>query len=59
MGKHSNIEDLKEKQIPFIYELIKQQSSGTLISSLEEALRHVFSITIKRRTLIRRLELMK
>lgn len=59
MGKHSNIEDLKEKQIPFIYELIKQQSSGTLISSLEEALRHVFSITIKRRTLLRRLELMK
>lgn len=59
MNIFSNIEDLKEKQISIIYGIIKQESSGILISSLEETLSHVLPITLNRRTLLRRLELMK
>jgi len=59
MDKNSNSEDMKEKQINILYKLIKQKPFGILISSLEEVLSHEFSMTLKRRTLLRRLELMK
>lgn len=59
MDKNFNSEDLKEKQINIIYELIKQESSGILVSSLEKALSYVLPTPLNRRTLLRRLELMK
>ena len=59
MQKDSNSEELKEKQINIIYELIKKEPSGILITSLETTLNSKFSINLKRRTLLRRLEFMK
>ncbi len=59
MDKNNNIEGSKEKQINIIYELIKQEPSGLLISSLETKLGHALSIPLNRRTLLRRLEVMK
>lgn len=49
----------KEKQINVIYDLIKQEPSGISASSLEKALNLVLSIPLNRRTLLRRLVLMK
>lgn len=59
MGNNLKTENLKEKQISIIYDLIKQESSGILISSLEESLSRVLSVGLNRRTLLRRIELMK
>ena len=59
MNEKFNSEDLKEKQISVIYDLIKQEPSGILVSSLEEALRDVLPVALNRRTLLRRLALMK
>ena len=55
----TNIETLKEIQIDLIYKLIKQQPSGISISSLEEALNKLLDTPISRRTLLRRLVVMK
>jgi len=55
----SNIQTLKRDQIDLIYGLIKQHPSGITISSLEEALNKVLETSINRRTLLRRLVVMK
>lgn len=54
-----NIEDRREDQINLIYGLVKRQPSGITISSLEEALHHLLTAPLNRRTLLRRLVVMK
>jgi DNA-binding transcriptional ArsR family regulator len=52
-------EDLKKKQIETIYGLIKQHPSGMTISSLEKALNNTPEFSLNRRTLLRRLVVLK
>jgi hypothetical protein len=52
-------EDQKDNQLDLIYGMIRQHSSGITISSLEEALNRVLKTPMNRRTLLRRLLVMK
>ena len=58
-GIYPNIKNKQAKQIAIIYELIKQHPLGIMISSLEEALNNELEVPISRRTLLRRLMVMK